>query len=308
MPDEGQFYWDYLKSAFGRRVHIPLLGQMPINQMAIGAFGLLGILNPGFWLLGAAGELLYLYLRANSPRFRALIAADKLARRQQGADTRIQDVYGRLSETSRQRYRDLVGECHRILGITALPPESSIPVHDLRTGNLNQLLWLFLRLLSSRELIAANLSQVDPSTIEAEIDRLKARLAGVAADSALARSLQGTLEIQAKRLENVTRAHSSAEVIDAELERIEQQVRLIREESAVSGGPEALSARLDAVTATLGETSRWMDQNAELFGTLVGDDLDAGPAALTRLPEAPEPAGSPAPPPPPAERLRRTKE
>ena len=45
-----------------------------------------------------------------------------------------------------------------------------------------------------------------------------------------------------------TRATNNLAVVDAELERIEQQVRLVREESAVSRSPEALSARLDAVS------------------------------------------------------------
>ena len=89
-------------------------------------------------------------------------------------------------------------------------------------------------------------------------------------------------------------------MIDAELERVEQQVRLIREEIAVGGGPDQLSARLDAVTSTMAETTRWMDQNAELLGTLATDDAEVG--ALPRLPEAP--AATPPPPPPPRARQK----
>ena len=80
-------------------------------------------------------------------------------------------------------------------------------------------------------------------------------------------------------------------MIDAELERIEQQVRLVREESAVSGSPDALSARLDSVSSTLSETSRWMDQHAELFTDMASDRLRlhrAVPAA-PRCPARAEP-------------------
>ena len=81
-------------------------------------------------------------------------------------------------------------------------------------------------------------------------------------------------------------------MLDAELERIEQQVRLVREESAVSRSPEALSARLDAVSSTLSETSRWMDQHADLMTDLTSADLDD---ALPSVPRTPVDAASRAP-------------
>ena len=73
--------------------------------------------------------------------------------------------------------------------------------------------------------------------------------------------------------------------MDAELERIEQQVRLVREESAVSRSPEALSARLDAVSRTLGETSRFLDQHAEVFSDLSVTDFETG--SVPPLPREP---------------------
>ena len=73
-------------------------------------------------------------------------------------------------------------------------------------------------------------------------------------------------------------------------------MRLIREESAVSGGSEMLSARLDAVSSTLTETSLWMDQNTDLFSALEGhDELSA---TLPTLPQAPSVEPPPVPPPP----------
>jgi hypothetical protein len=154
----------------------------------------------------------------------------------------------------------------------------------MRAQSLNQLLGIFLRLLTSREVIIANVSDLDRSRLEGEITKLEERLTAAEADSALTRSLQGTIDIKRKRLDNLARADESLQVVEAELDRIEQQVELIREESAVTGKPEALSIRLDAVTTAMSETSRWMDDHAELFGSL-------GPAsdsALSELPELPQ--------------------
>ena len=186
----------------------------------------------------------------------------------------MQRAYERLQPASQSRYRALVMQCREILGLGGGFDESKVT--DFRAGNLNQMLWLFLRLLASREAIEDTLARVDRRQLEAGIESLRARVAGVAdPEGALARSLKATLEIQEKRLANLDTATNNLAVIDAELERIEQQVRLVREESAVSGSPEALSARLDSVSSTLSETSRWMDQHAELLTDLSSTDFDA---------------------------------
>jgi len=77
----------------------------------------------------------------------------------------------------------------------------------------------------------------------------------------------------------------------------------VREESAVSRSPEALSARLDAVSRTLGETSRFLDQHAEIFSDLSVTDFETG--SVPPLPRAPEEAveEEPASPPPPRPRV-----
>ena len=170
------------------------------------------------------------------------------------------------------------------------------------------MLWLFLRLLASREAITDTLARIDRRQLEAGLESLKSRVAAAPdPEGALARSLRATLEIQEKRLANLDSATNNLAVIDAELERIEQQVRLVREESAVSRSPEALSSRLDAVSSTLSETSRWMDQHADLISDMTSVDLDdAKIAALPRTlaePAEPEEPEEPEPPRPPRPRM-----
>jgi len=298
MPAEPLGYLDYLKSAWRYKPRLGWLGRMPVNQMALVAFAMLGVVNPGFWFLGTALEVAYLAFLSTNSSFQKLVQGTRLLARQEGFDDKVQRVLASLSPESQGRYRRLLGVCGLILGISEQVAQDSLgTLRDFRAGGLNQLLWLFLRLLTSRELIVANLAQVDAVQLAEDLARLRSRLATAPPDSPLARSLQATIDIQTKRLSNLERARSSLDVIDAELERIEQQVRLIREESAVGGGPELLSTRLDAVTSTIGETSRWMDQHADFFGTLAVDDLDAAVTGLPRLPEG-EPPPLPPPPPP----------
>lgn len=304
MAEANLGFWDYIKAAFWYKPRVALFGPLPVNVMALFACFVASVAtqNAGFLFLGGALEIGYLSFLSSNPSFQKLIQGERLLARQEGWQQKVQASLVRLRPESMERYRALYEQCRLILGISErTSPGDVISLRDMRAGGLNQLMWLFLRLLTSRELIVANVSSANETELAAEVERLKERLVRAEPESALARSLQGTLEIQSKRLENLKRALTSLEVADAELERIEQQVQLIREEAAVSSSPDALSNRLDAVTATLGETSRWMDQHAEFFGSISTDDEVLGGPPLPMLPEPPP---TPQPPPPPRRKER----
>ncbi|MCB1033892.1 MAG: hypothetical protein KDD47_08680 [Acidobacteria bacterium] len=286
-------YWDYLKEAFKRKPRVPLLGRIPLNGLALAAFAVLGLANPGFWFLGAAGEAAFLLLVAGNERFQKLIEAERLVEARRQYEAKLRQSVSRLSRPSQERYGRLLDQCREVMGISETLEGSSGGLNSLRTGSLNQLLSIFLRLLSSREVIQQNMSRVERKALEADIQRLEKQLREAPPESPLVRSLGGTLEIQKRRLENLDRALDSLRVINAEMERIEQQVVLIREESAVGGKAELLSDRLDSVTSTLQETNRWMEQNAELIGDLGGSLLDETAPELGELPRILESEGSP---------------
>ena len=279
-------YLDYLKAAFRWRARIPGLGKMPVNAMGIAAFAVLGLANPGFWFLGAAAEVAYLLWLSSSERFQKLVDGERLAADKKSYISRVDDAVKRLSDESQRRYHRLLYECRKIVGISEnLDPDAPESMRALRGSGLNQLLWIFLRLLNSREVLNENLASVKRETIASEVEKLEERVAGAGEDAALQRSLQGTLDIRKKRLVNLDAAERSRKVINAELERIEQQVVLIREESAVKGKAEILSDRLESVTSALNETNSWMEQNAEIFGRLGADPIGSAPSDLPEMPE-----------------------
>ena len=142
-------FGDYLKEAFHRRVKVPLLGQLPVNYMALGAFAVLGLANPGFWFLGAAGEVAYLFATASSSRFQKLIQGEKLLEAQAGWEEKLQQNLGSLSEDGRHRYFALLGQCRRILGLAESSTANSLGgIRDLKADSLNQMLGILLRLVS----------------------------------------------------------------------------------------------------------------------------------------------------------------
>jgi len=302
MAGKSLSYWDYVKAAFHRQMPVTLLGGMPANKMALAAFAVLGIANPGFWFLGAAAEVAYLGLLSSSSRFQRLVRGERLAERAHDRDDRVQAAFQKLGRHSQTRYRNLVSECRQILGL-AVPEGGSDMLRGLRTGRLNELLWLFMRLLTSREQILNTQARVKRADLEENIASLRKRAEAAESKGALARSLWATLSIQVKRLENLENAAQNLAVVDAELERIEHQVRLLREESAVSAGPEVLSSRLDAISSSLTETSQWMDEHADLFGSEEPSEALSG--TLPTLPATS--LDEPPPPPPPPPRRRQSE-
>lgn len=274
-------FWDYVKAAFYRKVPLPLLGRMPVNLMAVGVFGVLGLANPGFWLLGLAAELGYLGGVAGSGRFQKLIQGERLLGAQRGWELELAHAVTRLTAESQDRYKRLLEQCRAILGIADRLEGGSLGnLRDMRSQNLNQLLVIFLRLLASQEVISGNLNNLGRGELERNVAQIEKALEQAKGNPPLTRSLEGTLAIQRKRLENFQRAQSNLQLIEAELLRIEQQVELLREEAAVSGSPDLLSQKLDAVTTTMGETTRWMDEHREILGSL-------GESSLVEVPDMP---------------------
>lgn len=287
MPKASEHgFFDYLKAAFHRRSRLPGLGHLPLNWALVGAFAVLGLANPGFWFLGGAVEAAYLFLRGSSARFQKLIDGERLLAAQGNQQERIQRAVARLDRDSRARYHRLLARCREVVGITeALDEDRVESLKRMRTGGLTQLLWIFLRLLTSRDVLVQAIAQTDRAALQGEAERLEAQLAKENESSSLAHSLRSSVEIQKKRLENFDRAAENLRVLDAELDRIEQQVALIREETAVSGKAQILSERLDVVTGALAETNRWMEQNSDLFAGLEG----LQPLESDALPELPPP-------------------
>lgn len=262
---------DYLKEAFLRKVRLPGLGGLPANLMMLGIFGVLGIANPGFWLLGAAGEMLYLTLRSSSARFQKLIQGERLLAAQRQWEADLVKSVTLLSDDGQMRYKRLLAQCRAILGISEKLGGGVQSMDDLRSRNLNQLLVLFLRLQRSQELIEGNLKPVDRGEIQRNVVQLEKALAEVGDNAALRKSLEGTLAIQKKRMENLERALGNLKLIKAEMQRIEQQVELLKEEAAVSSSPTAISLKLDTVTTLMDETNRFMQEHSDVLGSIGGD-------------------------------------
>lgn len=264
-------YLDYVKAAFHLKVPVKSLGTLPVNKLLLIGFGILGIGFPPVWLLGLAYEAAYLLYLSGNERFQRIIRLGQADQVKQSWADKERLLLSSLDNNARLRYQRLVDRCLNVLH--AADGGAATGMEELKAGGLTQLLWIFLRLLLSQKRIREILNKTSSDELAAEIKEISAKLAREPETSAVYRSLKGTLDIQQRRMDNLSRATESLKVTEAELDRIEKQVTLLAEETAVSSNPEVLSVRLDGVVESLQGTTKWMSENAEYFGSLEQESL-----------------------------------
>jgi hypothetical protein len=271
----------YLAAAFNAR---PFGMPVPPNWFAVAAFGLLGALvDPGFWLIGAGFEGLYLFALSRSARFRKVVDAGSAER--PSWDSRYEALHGHLDVEARELQAGVEKRAREIVALLSRTGASESQIGDVR-----QMAWLHLRLLAARasflQVIAA--AGREREELEDQEVRARERLGRGDADDELRRSLEQQLEVIHSRRAAHADAERRRELVEADLERLRQQVALVREQALLATDEQGVAQSLDALSASLNEANRWLKDQRELFAGFEGLGDDAPPPELLR---PREPAG-----------------
>ena len=272
----------YVAAAFNAR---PMGMFVAPNWIGLAAAALLGLANPGFWVLGAGLELGYLLTVATNRRFQNLVDATHSSGSRGDWDQRIAQILLTLGKDERDRYEALSGRCRSILDLQRRAGETVPSGLDAQSEGLGRLTWMYLRLLAARHTIAQVLHADDADSTEELTERmteLHRQVKTDRADADLARSREGQIDILRQRVDRRNEAERKRTFIEAELVRIEEQVELIREQAALSTDPEILSRRIDEIAATLGGTSQWIRDQQQVFGEM--EDLLSDPPPVAAAP------------------------
>jgi|JRYI01.1.fsa_nt_gb hypothetical protein len=265
----------YLAAAFNAR---PFGMPIPPNWFGIAAFAFLGaFIHPGLWLIGAGLEGLYLWALSQNPRFRRTVDA---LQSPQAADwrNRYDTLIATLDDGAHEQQSAIEYQAAEIVELL-----TRSGAHSSQMGDVRQMVWLHLKLLAAR----AALLQVIGSAIRArrELDaqeqRIETRLAGDCDDD-LRRSLEQQLGVIRTRRAAHADAERRRELVDAEIERLRQQVSLVREQALLATDERTAAQSLDAISASLNEANRWLRDQRELFAGL--DDLIDEPPPPEMLP------------------------
>ena len=262
--------FQYVTAAFNAR---PFGMVVAPNWVGLAAVALLGLANPGFWVLGAGLELGYLLLLATNDRFRRIVDTSQGATA--AADewtSRVARALLDLGERDRSRYQAVAERCRSIIELQDEQSSAASVGLEAQHAGLARLTWMYLRLLLARKAIEKVHGASAPTQdLSGTLSLLERRLKNEQLTEELRRSIEGQAEILRQRITHRGEAERQMAYIDAELTRIEQQVELIREQAALSTDPVRLSNRIDEIAATLGGTSQWMRDQQQLIGTM--DDL-----------------------------------
>jgi hypothetical protein len=253
-------FWDYVRAAFNAR---PIGMFVPPNWIGLGVFGFLGVINPGFWIIGAGCELGYLGWLATHPRFQQLVEGGRLLGERQRWQERLLDLLRQLPPEDQQRYRTLQARCEGILEQQARGAAVSAGLQEQGEG-LGRLVWIYLRLLATRESIKKILRE----SVSSNEDKAQMEAKQPSLTEDLRKSLSGQVEILQQRLEKKREAGEKLVFLDAELTRIEQQVELLREQAVLATDPEVVSQRIDQVATTLGGTNQWIRDQQKIYGAM----------------------------------------
>jgi len=267
---------EYASSAFRAR---PIGMLVPPNWIGLGAFALLGLVNPGFWVLGAGLELGYLYVLVHNRRFQRLVDGQQALAQQSDWKARQESLVSRLSRDDQTRYHGMERLCRSIL--EQQPTAESTGLRTESEG-LARMLWVFLRLLLTRQAIVRVLNETSggtDDTLEQRVTELTATGKKPDLTDELRKSIAGQLEIVQQRLQKRGEARDKIAFLDSELSRIEEQAELIREQTVLTTDPEVVSQRVDQIAATLGGTSQWIREQQQLYGQV--EDLLTEPPPVT---------------------------
>jgi hypothetical protein len=247
--------------------------------------------EPLYLLLGATAYILgWLYV-PDMQFFQRWLAQRKNAADAESARAEIADfvkkrdaLLASLPTNLRERYHTLAQVCRAIESAAAEGDDAASFRSDTRLRKLDELMWMFLRLLRTEQSLQTFLAAEQQEDLGATVAAAEAELAALAAEitadqakgisveskERLAESRAERLEVLRKRLLRREESRASLALILAEEERLTEQIKLIRADAVATRNADALTARIDASVAHLNETNKWLSELDE-FKELVGD-------------------------------------
>lgn len=246
--------WRYLQEAFWARPQIPGLGRVPVNALLLAGFGILGFGHEAFWFMGAGLETAYLAALVTNERFRAWADAVRLETAATPESSESQAILPTLSKARQDRHRKVQAAIEETFRYYRKSDVGEVLAETNRAA-LDQLSLFHLKLLAAEQSLDDLRASTNEERLQNEIAQVRRELGYEKITHTLRTSKQATLNILEKRLANLERRGQSLAEIEGDLERIEAQVELARENAAMGSQPETVSANIQLASRMLDETT-----------------------------------------------------
>ncbi|HKH74203.1 MAG TPA: hypothetical protein VKA59_22750 [Vicinamibacterales bacterium] len=281
-PPQGAGLKDYLKEAFFFRWNLLFF----VGGLAGAAIAPLPDIT---FPLVFAGELAYLAALTSLPRFRAAIdakahAAQKTTPDVETAAPSLVIMLAGLPGDLRRRFEQLHARCvemrHLAVGVRGAAGRDAGSAEEIRTPGLDRLLWLFLRLLMSKNALDRFLTTMSSEEISSRLEQVRKDLASAqgAGDERIVRSLQDSVAMAELRLDNYERAKKNAQFVSIELDRMESKIRALAEMAVNRQDPDLISSQVDSAAESMRQTEKAVSELQHLTG--LADELQDPPPIL----------------------------
>ncbi len=249
-----------------------------LNIVGVAGFGLLGLvsMNPIPLLVGAALEVAWLMFAPAMPAFRRSVDNKKIVDKRIDLDDRNRKLLRELPAAMQARYDALLRQSDEIRRTQQGYEKVDASFFAALTDRLDEMTMKFASLLSAFDAYDRLLREGGGREVQAKLDALEAEMAGD--DEAVREVKQRQADILRKRLDKIAKVRRDRELVKAQIETIEEMVKLFRDQAVSMRSPAEVSGKLDEIMNEFDVRSTTI---AELEG-LDGDAFDAMLADVER--------------------------
>lgn len=247
--------------------------------------------EPLYLLLGGAAYVLGWVYLPDLKFFRDWVEAKRQAKLAAEEAGELRDFHSKrdaalsaLTTSRRQRYQALADVCRQV--------EQAIgATDDPRVRKLEEMMWTYLRLLTTGQSLERFLELESRENLpglvrnaSAEVERLEQEIADLKANGSdaiadtkerLLQTRRDLLEALNQRTERVEQARHHLDLLHAEEERLEQQIKLLRADAMATANTTAISARIDAAVEQLSTTNTWLREMDQFRSAITEPPLPA---------------------------------
>jgi chemotaxis protein histidine kinase CheA len=232
----------------------------------------------------AAGEILYLGLLSTHPRFQKSVAA-----RAYNDESSVQrdalfgKIMSSLTDTDRDRFETLKERCRMLNDLGRQIHGTDVtgtPIPEIHLNSLERLLWMFLRLIYSREALDSFLASIDRRELAADLAATEKSLEQAkksARNENMVRSLDDKMKTLKQRLDNYDQANEKRDLVKVDLDRIEQKITAISESALTSRDIGDINAQVDGISESLSTTANALKE----IDNMPRLEIDSAPRFLT---------------------------
>ena len=243
------------------------------NLIALGGIAAAGFLfNPGFFLLGGALEVVYLWLVSTNPRFKRVVDSEmNKSRLLFDQDERVR-LLATLPESERERFEALTDIGQRVYDSWRSRDSVTQSLLQPSVDKLDYLLDTFLRAQITLQRMREHMAESSSENIEKQAKMLEAELAARELPDKLRDVKSKNLEILRQRAARLKKLQEDIDIVRTQIDTLENAIRFINDQSVSLTDPQQITDQIDRVAAEVGETEKSI-KDVEVF---LGAQQEAG--------------------------------